>query len=106
MIRFEAMKKYRVLVRGENFLMHLQTVDRKVGFYTTQFVEAEDPEQAEFAAMDALRAHPSLSGKVLNDRSDPPMIYADEIEELKSFDGYPAPGTGLAFFESESDRAE
>jgi hypothetical protein len=99
------MKKYRVLVRGENFLMNLENADRKLGFFTTRFVEAEDSEQAEFAAMETLRADRSLSGQVLNDRSDPPMMYADEIEELESFDGYSAPGTGLAFFESESDPA-
>jgi hypothetical protein len=41
------MKKYKVLVRGENFLINLESEDQKFGFYTTAYVEGQDEEQAE-----------------------------------------------------------
>lgn len=97
------MKKYKVFVRGENFLFNLDGVNQKMGFYTTRFVEAEDEEAAEYAVMDMLRNDPKLIKGVLNERSDSPMMYAEEIVELKSFKGFPVPGTGFAFYSEESE---
>ena len=97
------MKNYQVFVRGENFLINLYGVNQKMGFYTTRFVEAENEEAAEYAAMDMLRGDPKLVKGVLNEGSDPPMMYAEEIEELKSFKGFPVPGTGFAFYPEESE---
>lgn len=91
------MKKYRVFVRGENFLMNVDSVNQMLGFYTTRFVEAEDEQAAEYAVMDSLRSDPKLVGSVLNEDTDPPMMFAEEIEELESFKGFPAPGTGSPF---------
>lgn len=96
------MKKYRVFVRGENFLMDVDSVNQMLGFYTTRFVEAEDEQAAEYAVMDSLRSDPKLVGSVLNEDTDPPMMFAEEIEELESFEGFPAPGTGFTFYPAES----
>ena len=49
------MKKYKVLVRGENFLINLGGKAQKCGFYTTAFVEEPDEDQAEQRAMALLR---------------------------------------------------
>jgi hypothetical protein len=100
---FDDMKKFKVLVRGENFLINLDDVKQKMGFYTTRFVEAESEEAAENVAMDMLRHDPKLVKGVLNERSDPPMMYAEEIEELKSFEGFPVPGGGFAFYPEDSE---
>ncbi len=97
------MKKYKVFVRGENFLINLDGVNQKMGFYTTRFVEAESEEAAESAVMDLLRSDPKLIKGVLNEESDSPMMYAEEIEELKSFKGFPVPGTGFAFYPEEGE---
>ena len=92
------LKKYKVLVRGENFLMNIDDVNQKVGFYTTRFVEAESEEEAENKVIDILRNDPKLIKSVLNKKSDSPMIYVEEIEQLKSFKGHPINGTGFAFY--------
>lgn len=92
------MKKFRVFIRGENFLINLDGVEQKLGFYTTRYVEAQDEEAAEYAVMDILRADPKLAKGVLNDKSDPPMMYAEEVDEIDSFEGCPLPGTGFAFY--------
>ena len=97
------MKKYRVFVRGENFLMNLDGVNQVLGFYTTLFVEAEDEQAAEYAAMDSLRSDPKLVGRVLNEDSDPPLMFAEEIDELESFKGFPVPGAGFTFYPAESN---
>lgn len=97
------MKNFRVLVRGQNFLINLDDVDQKVGFYTTRFVEAQNQEAAEYAVMDMLRDDPKLAKGVLNDKSDPPMMYAEEVEEIDSFKGLQLPGTGFAFYPDEKE---
>lgn len=97
------MKKYKVFARGKNFLINLDGVNQKVGFYTTRFVKAENEEAAEYAVMDMLRNDPQLVKGVLNEESDSPMMCAEEIEELKSFEDYPVPNTGFAFYPEEGE---
>ena len=72
------MKKYRVFIRGENFLMNLDGMPQKLGFYTTRFVDAASEEAAENVVMDLLRGDSKLVNSVLNEGSDPPMMYAEE----------------------------
>lgn len=95
------MKQYKVLVRGENFLINLDGVNQKVGFYTTRFVEAESEKEAEYAVMDMLRSDPELIQVVLNEESALPVMFAEEIEELESFKGLPVAGAGFSFYPEE-----
>ncbi len=92
------LKKFKVFVRGENFLMNIDGVERRYGFYTTRFVEAQSEEEAELAVVNLLRNDPRLVQAVMNEKIDPPMMYAEEITELKSFGEYQVPGTGFSFF--------
>jgi hypothetical protein len=96
-------KKYRVLVRGENFLMTLDGEDQKLGFYTTVFVEAQDQEDAELKAMDLLRNNEKLVRGVRNPKSDPPMMFVEEIEGLKSLPGLTE--IGFCFFQQGESEA-
>ena len=97
------MKKYRLLVRGENFLINLDDEDQRVGFYTTVFVEAKTEEEAELKAIELLRNDRKLLDGVRNPQSDSPMMFVDEIDELDSFKGLNLPRTGFAFFPQEED---
>ena len=97
------MKKFKVMVRGENFLLNLEGVEQKLGFYTTRFVEAQNEEAAEYDVMEMLRADPEFGKGVLNDKSDRPMMYAEEVEEIDSFEGVTLPGTGFAFYPEENE---
>lgn len=69
-----------------------------VGFYTTRFVEAETPEKAEDLAVQLIRGDAKLHEAVVNDKSDPPMIYAEEVVLLETFEGNMTPGAGYTFF--------
>lgn len=81
------MKKYRVMINGRNFLIDLGQGLTKHGFYTTRFVEASNPHDAEIKAVASLRQWDEVKALVKNKKDDPPMLYADEIVELTTFDG-------------------
>ena len=95
------MKKFRVFVRGENFRLNLEGAVKRYGFYTTRFVEAPDKSEAERLAIDLLRQESRLCGRVVNDQADPPMLFAEEIDEIVSFDTVENRFPGLAFYEDQ-----
>ena len=100
------MKKYKVFVRGENFLIRFEEQEQKLDFYTTVFVEAQDPQDAELKAMDLLRNDQKLVTRTLNAKSDSPMMFVEEIEELETFEGQSLPRTGFAFFPAVKEGGE
>jgi hypothetical protein len=59
----------------------------KHGFYTTRFVEASNPDEAELKAVESLRQWNEIKSLLENEKNDPPMLYADEILELETFEG-------------------
>ena len=89
-------RKYRVLVEGRNFLIRVDDEATKCGFYATRFVEAKDPESAELLAMELIRKE--LGSVVLNDRSDTPMMYLEEIEEIEGFGNKSIPRKGFTWY--------
>ena len=92
------MNKYKVLLNGRNFWTNMDGQLKLMGFYTTRFVEAETPEKAEELAVQLVREDAKLRDAVINDKSDPPMIYVEEIVMLETFDGNKTPGAGYTFF--------
>ena len=74
------MKKYSVLVRGENFLIKVEGEAQKLGFYTTAFVEAKDADEASKKAVDLLRDDQEFKRSVSNDQSDPPLHVSHLVE--------------------------
>ena len=89
------------MINGENFLLVFDGIPRRMGFYTTRFVEAFDTVHAENIAIDLVRNDQNLRSAVLNARDDPPMLYAREIEQTDA----PQTATGLAFY-PEDESAE
>jgi hypothetical protein len=96
-----ATKTFRVLVRGENFFLNLEGAVKRYGFYTTRLVDAPNEAEAERLAIEMLRENERLRGQVLNDRSDRPMLFAEEIAELSPQDAVEPRAPGLAFFEDQ-----
>jgi hypothetical protein len=94
------MKKYSVMLEGRYFLLEIDGAVMKYGFYTTRYVEAEDPQEAEMKAVQLVRTDQSLKLAVKNEGASP-MIYLSSIEELRSFDGVHPPGGGHSFFPEE-----
>jgi hypothetical protein len=92
------MKKFRVFMRGENFLLKEEGAVKRCGFYTTRFVEALDEDQAEQNAVELVRKEDQLRDAVWNDQSDPPMIFVQEIDEISTFEGQ---GAEYSFYEDD-----
>ncbi|HEX8141441.1 MAG TPA: hypothetical protein VF553_02530 [Pyrinomonadaceae bacterium] len=97
-ISLESMSKYRVMINGENFLLNYDGQPQKLGFYVSRIVDAGSPEEAEYAAVDLVRSDSWLKSNVLNEIEDPPMLYADEIEEIVEFDSERDVNTGFAWY--------
>ena len=76
------MPRYSVILNGRNFWLTIDDEPRRMGFFTTRFVEAADPEAAEVAAVELLRQDDRLAGQILNDPSDPPTIHLHKIRQL------------------------
>lgn len=95
------MKKYKVTVEGVNFLIRVDTEIGKYGFFTTRFVEAWDKDEAEASVIDMLRVE--LKALVQNEKSDSPMMFVDDIEELETFGEFLRPGTGFAWYPDERE---
>ena len=95
-------KKYLVRVYGRNFRLpwveRNRTVVKLTGFYTTRCVVASTPLAAENTAIDLIRGDEKLRKSIRNSRTDPPIMYANEIREVTSFAPLKPPGTGYVFF--------
>jgi hypothetical protein len=99
------LKRWRVMMNGTNFLISIDEQVRKVGFYTMVFVVARNAREAELKAVDCLRHDRKLRRAVRNTAADPPVLRAEEIEEIPSFRGCRRPRTGLGFyFEAQPKR--
>jgi hypothetical protein len=77
------MKRFKVKLHGENFLLNLDGDFKKYGFYATKFVRAENPQEAEKIATILIHQNPNLRDTVLNENTDRPRINIEEIEEVK-----------------------
>lgn len=96
------MPYFRVLLNGENFWLPMDGKPSRLGFFTTRFVEAGNESDAELMALAMLREDSSLKG-VLNEVTDPPMIYCDEIEEIEPFQPASVVQQGFTFYPEESN---
>jgi len=92
------MNLYRCFIEGENFPLKIEGIDGLVGFYTTRFVRAESPQQAELMALDLLRADPTLDVDPSR-RNASTRVFFESIEEIDVVpDGVSSAGTGYTFF--------
>lgn len=91
---------FRCFVRGENFPGQLVGEAGPVGFYVTRFVEAADPEAAEQAVVDSLRAEPQLAPPAGYTPDGQVRVDFEEIEELAA-EEVPAVQPGFAWYPME-----
>ncbi len=96
------MQKYKVMIHGQNLLTEADGVRQRFGFYTTIFVEAFTPSDAESRAIDVIREDAHLRDVALNAKDDPLRFIADEVHEIESFDGVRLPRQGLSLYEEKS----
>lgn len=88
------MKLFRCLIEGINFPLEVEGQAELLGFYTTRFVRAETPQDAEALVLEKLRADPTLD-VAPSKRTEDTKVYFEEIEEINSIpEGVSESGTG------------
>ena len=97
------MKKWAVMIHGEGFLIEFEDGIRESGFYTTRWVEADSPDGAENLAVELIRDDERLLSITRHDSSQSPMLYAEKITELSSFEGNDPPGAGFTFYRESAE---
>jgi hypothetical protein len=91
---------FSVLLNGENFWLDVEGAPTRMGFFTRRYVVAENEEEAENLAVKMLREDPKFES-ILNDKSDPPMIFCEGVENVQPFDPGTVVQTGYAFYKQE-----
>ena len=92
------MKKYRLLMKGRNFLINEDGKQKKHGFHQNIFIDADSPRQAELLAASTIWHDEELKKNILNPDDDPPAIQLDTIWELDILDDVSQVETGRIFF--------
>jgi hypothetical protein len=76
------MPSYQVEVHGRNFLVDVEGEVAKRGFFSHRVVEAAGPEEAELAAVQAVRRTQRLRDVVKNSSDDPPTMEVTRMREV------------------------
>jgi len=99
------LRNFRVDLRGENYLVKFEDKQTKKGFYTSIWVKAKNPEEAHLEAVKVVQNQKDLNKIILNPKDDSPMIYLEEIVELRR-DEKLKKNKGRVWFSGTEDRGE
>jgi hypothetical protein len=88
------------MIRGENFILELDGEAKRLGFYTTRFVEASAASEAEKKAIAQIREDRRLGAQL--EENDLASIHVEESCEVDS-DSVPEAAQGFSFFREESN---
>jgi len=92
--------KYGVRLRGENFNIVTEGKVENLGFYTTRFVKAATPEEAEIKAVEMVRSDKKLLATLIKVEELAPKIYLEEIWPERWWK--PIGSKGYTFYPMES----
>jgi hypothetical protein len=90
------MKRYRLVVFGENFLTKLDGKLSRCGFKAVRFVEAAGVAEARERVVGLLRRQ--LKERVLNVPPDTPSFLIEETAAMDSYEGRTEAGQGFEWF--------
>jgi hypothetical protein len=93
------MPLFRCFIRGNHFPGVLIGEDKPIGFYTTRFVEASSPSEAESLVVDLLRNDESLAITPAQ-RTKQAKVFVEEVLEVAP-NTERIPNKGFTFFPEE-----
>ncbi len=88
---------FRCFIEGQHFPGVLLNEKGTVGFYTTRFVQAEGPEQAELEAVALLKREGELELPPGTPKPTSARVFVTEIEEIQASQ-VPEVQAGFSFF--------
>jgi len=95
------MKKYKVLLSGENFELNFEGKIDNFGFYTTRVVKANSEEEAELKAVELIKTDNNLLNMLIKKSEYEPKIFLEEMCEASWWQR--TGGAGYTFFSMESE---
>ena len=91
------MTTYLVCLNGKNFLIDSEEGPTKKQFHSTRLVEADNKNLAETYARELISNDPRIQKFVLNEESDPPVIYLESVYEVPAM-AYDAQNRANSFY--------
>lgn len=76
------MPLYRVLLRGENFLVNLTGEPELLGFHATHYVNAATEAEAQRVAAILIRKNQYLNGALLNTPANPTRLICESVKRV------------------------
>ena len=95
------MNRYRAVLNGQNYTLEVDGQFCSMGFYTTRYVEASDPTQAELEAVDLIRKDEWLTEVAMNTPDPGPKIVLEELYQLEPDEEFPAVQPGLGWYRED-----
>jgi len=98
------MKRYKIQLKGENFLLNFTGEPRKFGFRATKYLQAKSPEDAEKMAIIMIRQTSDLRDAVISEKSDRPKIILESLREINPLHFlFKKSSTLLTFYAEDED---
>lgn len=96
---------YRCLARGENFLkVNLETgATKRFGFYTTRFVVANSPKEAEMKALTLMRRDKSFEPPAGCEKPNDAQVFFEEIQLIRRLLPHLSHGKGAVWYPMEDE---
>ncbi len=94
----QQLKKFEVLVNGQNYLIKVKSKLAKHGFYTRCYVEAIDPKQATLKAVALIQNDQEIESLKNNKDDDKARIVIEKITVLQDYVGQVNRKTNLAWY--------
>ena len=92
------MTQYRVLIKGNNYLINKDGKTKKYGFSQNMFIEADSSQKAKLIAIATIKLDKELEAITLNSESDPPQVWVDTFWELDVLDDISSIDTNRNYF--------
>jgi hypothetical protein len=89
------MKKYKVLVKGNNYKTVVGSRAREFGFHATRFVESDSHLAAKKRALELVKEE--LKQIIFNNQAGSPVIEVPQFIEVESFGDHDVPGSGFTW---------
>jgi len=94
--------RFKVLVHGRNLLVPMvDSAPRRLGFFATRVVRAEDESLALKAAIQELKKEPQILA-IINTPADPPVFEGENIVRLRFWEHRWRRLRGFSFYAVES----
>jgi hypothetical protein len=90
------MSQYKVFIQGRNYLLRIDTEIRRVGFFTTRWIDSSDTENAKIQAIELIQNE--LRDLVLNEESNPPTLLVERVSVVEASEHSSSAGGGFTWY--------